>query len=268
MPRTRARESSVIITLVLAQLSVGYLGGASAQGTLETETARMLPRGALEASAAYEYQLSSEGTEGALPFAFEVGVTNRLEFLVEPVAYTAIRPKVGAHATGPGDIETTLTYLIRGEGSHAPAFAMAAELKIPTAESALIGTDQYDYAAYLIGSKRFGGVDMHANLAYTIIGEPPGVPLDNTLSFAVAAVVHPERRLQWFAEVLGVTATAPESTSSNNESVVAPETGGAELNGTVGASFDARPGCRGYLAVTYDNNNAVLLRPGMTLRFH
>lgn len=254
---------------ILVGLSVGCFGEASAQGILETETARLLPRGALEASTAYEHQVSSEGSEGALPFAFEYGVTNRLEFLVEPVAYTAIRPKRGTHATGPGDLETTLTYLLRGEGTRAPAFAMAGELKIPTAESSLIGTDAYDYATYLIASKRFGAVDTHANLAYAIIGQPPGVTLNNTFSFAVAAVLHPGNRLQWFAEVLGVTATAPEakSTASSNESSVAPETGGAELNGTLGTSFDARPGCKLYLAVTYDNNNAVLFRPGMTLRF-
>jgi hypothetical protein len=252
----------------IAGVTAVYTGVAAAQ-MLETETARVLPQGTLEVTGAYEHQVSTEGTEGAVPFALEYGLSQRIEFLVEPVAYTAIRPNNGAHATGPGDLETTLTCLLRREGSRAPALALAGELKIPTAESVLIGTDQYDYTTYLIASRRFGAVDAHANLGYAILGQPPGVTLNNTFSFAVAAILHPESRLQWFAEVLGVTASAPEAntTSSTNESSVAPETGGAELNGTLGASFAPRPSYKLYLAVTYDNNNAVLFRPGVTLRF-
>lgn len=75
-----------------------------------------LGRGVFEVSGNFEYQISSEGHEAALPFAVEYGVTDRLEFLVEPVAYTAIRPKVGAQASGVG------------------------EVKFPTARNTLIGT--------------------------------------------------------------------------------------------------------------------------------
>ena len=49
--------------------------------------------------------------------AVEYGITNRLELLLEPVPYTAIRPKAGAHATGGGDLEATATYLVRRETS-------------------------------------------------------------------------------------------------------------------------------------------------------
>ena len=37
-----------------------------------------------------------------------------------------------------------------------PALALAGELKVPTGESPLIGSDQFDYSAYAIASKRFG----------------------------------------------------------------------------------------------------------------
>ncbi len=60
---------------------------------LETETARPLGRGVFEVSGNFEYQTSSEGREAAVPFAAEYGLTDRLELLVEPVAWTAIRPK-------------------------------------------------------------------------------------------------------------------------------------------------------------------------------
>src|ERR1700720_2533017 len=80
---------------------------------LETETARPLRAGQLEIGAGYEFQQSHEGDETAIPFAFELGITNRLGLLVEPVPYTAIRPEVGQSATGPGDLEITASYLLR-----------------------------------------------------------------------------------------------------------------------------------------------------------
>ncbi|MGH7513501.1 MAG: hypothetical protein ACREOQ_11320, partial [Gemmatimonadales bacterium] len=95
--------------LAVALVSVLALTGAgtlSAQ-MLETETARPLGHGVLEVSGNFEYQTSSEGHEAAVPFAAEYGLTDRLELLVEPVAWTAIRPNAGARATGVGDLEAT-----------------------------------------------------------------------------------------------------------------------------------------------------------------
>jgi hypothetical protein len=118
--------------------------------SLETETARLSPRGALEIGSNFEYQVSSEGSETALPFALEYGVTDRLEFLVEPVAYTAIRPKTGSRAAGVGDVEAALTYRAHREARGSPALAFAGEAELPIARSILIGTGKADFAAYLI----------------------------------------------------------------------------------------------------------------------
>src|SRR4051812_42252331 len=97
-----------------------FLPGMAAAQILETETARPIGKGTLELGTNFEYQTSSEGTESALPMAVEYGLTNRFELLLEPVAYTAIRPKVGQSATGVGDMELTATYLARHESSGAP----------------------------------------------------------------------------------------------------------------------------------------------------
>ncbi len=115
---TNRRRSLVSVAITSVGLMVPLVCNAQ---ILETETARPLGRGGLEVGSNFEYQTSSEGHEIALPFAVEYGFTDRLEMLVEPVAYTAIRPKVGTRATGVGDVEVTLTYLARREsGGHRP----------------------------------------------------------------------------------------------------------------------------------------------------
>ncbi len=129
---------------------------------------------------AYELQTSSEGTEAAIPMAIEYGVRDNLALLIEPVPYTAIRPKVGRHAMGLGDVEATLTYRFGQEHGSVPALALAAEVKIPTARNALIGSREPDYTGYLIASKRSGRFDTHANVAYTVVGGPDAVRLNNT----------------------------------------------------------------------------------------
>ncbi|HEV7797512.1 MAG TPA: hypothetical protein VGO73_05125, partial [Pyrinomonadaceae bacterium] len=117
-----------------------------AQQPLETETARPPKKGAFEVQTSFEWQRSKEGTERAVPFAFEYGITDRLSIMVEPVFYTAIRPKVGTRATGIGDLEVTLSYLFAREKGWRPALAIAGEVKAPTARNALIGSRKTDFA--------------------------------------------------------------------------------------------------------------------------
>ncbi len=250
-----------IVSLVPTLLVLSVATGAAQ--TLETESARLLPAHGWKIGNAIEFQKSSEGTEAAVPVMIEYGLTSRLELLVEPVPYTAIRPNLGRSATGAGDIEATLTALLRPETRATPALAVAAEVKFPTARDSLIGSGEPDYTGYAIASKRLGPVDTHVNLAYTIVGRQDNVQLNNIVSFAVAGVYHPSMRVQLFSEVLGNTAAIPGSESSS-----APEVAGGELSGTIGVGRDVGQGLLIYLAVSYDSNNAVLMRPGITWRLH
>lgn len=233
---------------------------ALAQQPLETETARLPLRGTLMLGSTYEFQSSPQGTEHALPFAFEYGVTDRLALLVEPVVYTAIRSGSGRAATGFGDLEATVQYLVRDETRAFPAIALAGEAKIPTPSDTLIGTRRADFTSYLIASKHFGQVDVHGNVGYSFVGKPRNVMVQNTLNFAVAIEDHVSSRLDVMGEMLSTTAAgtgAPESTT-------APEIAGAELVGMVGARYAVRRRIRLSLGVTYDNTNAILIRPGIT----
>lgn len=210
----------------------------------------------------YEFQTSSQGTEHALPFAFEVGVTDRIALLVEPVAYTSIRPKSGLAASGAGDLEVTLQYLARRETFSMPALALAAEVKVPTARNRLIGTGRADFTPYLIASKRFGRVDLHGNIGYSFVGKPSGIIVQNTLNLALGLEDHVTPRFDLVAEMLSTTAAAG---SDGGETSNAPEIAGAEQVGMIGARFAVRPRLWFSLGATYDNTNALLLRPGLTI---
>ncbi len=260
------------IALTLPAISFLVVTVCSAQ-TLETETARPLPKGTWEVASAYEYQYSSEGSEVGVPFGIEYGATRAIDILVEPVFYTAIDPVdsgPGPHATGIGDLELTVSGLIRGERTSAPAIALAGEVKLPTAQNTLIGTGRTDVAGYVILSKRFGSLDTHANLSYTVIGQPAGVQLNNTYGFAVAGMYRSSGPLTVFGEVLGSSAASPESDAPNGSipsNAVAIEAPGAELVGTLGVGTNVRPDLFASLSVSYDNNNAVLFRPGLVFTF-
>jgi len=216
-----------------------------------------------------EYQTSSEGAETDVPLAVEYGLTDRLELLVEPVFYTAIRPKMGTQATGVGDLEVTLSYLFLHEAGSHPAMAFAGEAKIPTARNSLIGTREPDYTPFLIISRHFGKLVAHANLGYTFVGQPPGPRLKNTINFAAALEYHVNGRWDIVGEFLGNTASLPSSEQdpTGTPNAVTPEAAGAERSFMVGGRYILRPGMYLSLGVSYDNNNALLLRPGFTFRF-
>jgi Putative MetA-pathway of phenol degradation len=260
----RSRTLATAITLICAAIVPMTL---TAQ-IFETETARPLHAGELEVGAGYEFQHSSEGNETAIPFAFELGLTNRLGLLVEPVAYTAIRPNAGPSATGLGDLEITASYLLRGESGRMPALAFALEEKLPTARNNLIGTGKPDHAAYLIASKRLGRFDTHANVGYTIVGSPSGLTLSNRVMGALATELSLTPLTSLYGEVLASTAAGGgEGTPVTPGTPVAPEASGDEIFGTFGIAHSFFPGSRFSLGLTRDNVGATQVRPGITLWF-
>lgn len=243
--------------------------------TLETETARLLPKHALTIGGAFESQTGGGGEERAVPFIIEYGITDRFELAVEPVPYTAIVPEGGARVRGAGDLEGTLSVRLRNESPSAPALAFAAEVKIPTAKNALIGTGRADYTGWAIASKQFGRFDTHANVAYTLTGSPRGIKLNNTWTGALASVFRPNAGYELFAETMATTAaTSAEGGDgvvtpvTGTTSVIPPEAAGAQLFGSVGAGKYLFPEFLLFGSVSYDNTNATLLRVGMTLRLN
>lgn len=257
-------------SIVIACIAASGLFTASALRSqpLETETARTLPTGRMKLAGSFEFQTSAEGTEVAVPLEIEYGITDNLQLLVEPVAYTAIHPKSGASASGLGDLETTLLYRFIQESESLPAFAVAGEVKIPISKNVLIGTGKTDYAAYLIASKRFGLTDLHANIGYTIVGVPAGATLKNVLSGSAAFEYHLNTRFDVVGELFANTPSVPEGneTPDANESTTTPEAAGGEVFGTIGARYYPQPNLALSLGFSYDNKGALLVRPGIALK--
>jgi hypothetical protein len=252
----------------LVALCALMLPAALSAQILETESARPLRAGQVEIAAGYELQHSKEGNETALPFVFELGLTNRLGLLVEPVPYTAIRPEVGPSATGPGDLEITVSYLLRKESGRMPAIALAAEEKVPTAHNSLIGTGKADHTGYIITSKRFGRFDTHANVGYTFVGSPRGQSLSNRIMGALATEFAISRGTTLYGEVLAATAAGGgEGAPGQPGAPVTPEASGDQIFGTLGVSHAFMKGSRFSLGVTRDNVGAMQIRPGITLWF-
>jgi hypothetical protein len=263
--KSASRRTALLSSRFVAVAAVlaPFCARLGAQQPLETETARLPPRGALVASGTYEFQTSTQGTEHALPVAFEYGLSNRLALLLEPVVVTAIRPESPPNATGLGDFEMTLQYLARAESPWLPALAVAAEEKIPTATNRQIGTGKADFTPFLIASKRFGRFDAHANIGYSFMGKPAGLPIHNTLNLAVALEDRMSPSTVLMAEVLSTTAAAVEG--EGEASVTSPEIAGAEQVVMVGVRYRRGQHAWFSLGITYDNTKATLFRPGVTI---
>lgn len=251
------------LAALLVALAVPAIG-AHAQQPLETETARLPARHELVLDVAYEFQTSKQGIEHALPIALEYGVTDRLALLFEPVFFTAIVPRPGARAVGPGDLEITTQYQLTRERHGMPALALAAEEKLPTARSRAIGTGRADFTPYLIASRHVGAYDAHVNAGYSFMGRPKGLAVQNTLNLAAALERPLGRGLVVMGEFLSTSASL-----AGGEGVVdpnAPELAGAEQVLMLGVRQAVGSRSRWSLGVTYDNTNALLIRPGFSIR--
>ena len=258
---------SQLATLSLLTILAARSGRiANADLALETETARVLPRGKWEAGAAFEFQKARDGRELAFPAFVEVGLCNRLELLFEPTFYTAILPNEGNDATGIGDTEVTLTWLARGETRRIPAFALAGEIKFPTATQPQIGTGQADFSGYLIASKQIGKCDVHLNVGYTIAGQSSGATISNYWNFAAAVEYHLSPKFDLLAEILANTSSIT-GTGTGGESVTNPEATGGEVVGTLGVRYHVNEHAAVFLDLLYDSQNAVGVRTGFSWKF-
>jgi hypothetical protein len=248
---------------------------------METETARILAPGHFEISTAFEFQTGPGGKEYALPMAIEVGLYHHLELLIEPVPITSIQPKGGEAATGVGDLETTLTYLVIEEKKYVPAVALATEIKFPTAGNTQIGSGEYDYRIYAVASKRLGPLDLHVNLGYNIVGSPPGADTKNPIDIeaGVEWFVHPTFNL--FSEINYIGSSIGSAGEGSGAAAVrqlapadstdgaagTPEIAGEEIVGTVGVRVHATHYMDVYTSFSYDNNSAKLFRTGVTIKY-
>jgi hypothetical protein len=238
---------------------------------LETETARPLTKGMFKIELTAEYQHSREGTERAFPLVFEYGITDRTEITVEPVFGTSIRPKhgTGTSASGTGDVEVTLTHLFLPETTNLPAFAAAGEVKIPTARNRLIGTGKTDFTLWAIGSKRFDRLDLHANLGYTVLGKPAGVKISNIVNYAIAEEYHVTPKFDVVGELIGNTSSTGDKVEGATPNPNLPaEIIAAETSAMVGVRWHMSPALFVSVGVSFDNNHAIMVRPGVTWRFH
>ena len=239
---------------------------------LETESARVLPKGAMEFAAALEWQTSAEGSESAVPLVFDYGISEHLELSLEPVIYSKISPDGGGTASGLGDFEGTMKWAMLDESEHRPAVALGFELKLPTAKNRQIGTGKSDYRGFAALSRRHGQWDWHANLGYTVLGKPSDLQLNNIFDYAVAVEYRASPQMEWVAEIIGNTAAAKDAGDAAaptmpDENSLNPEIAGSETVAMIGGRYSWRPGSAFTLGLTYDNNNAFSFRPGIVMRW-
>ena len=267
---------------IIALVAIAWIpAAAKADLSLETETARPVKPGHFELGTAFEFQNSPNGEEYALPAAFEFGVVDRLEMLIEPVPFTSVRPPGGPRVSGLGDTEITLSYLAFREQPYIPAIAVAGEIKIPTARNLTLGDRRVDYRVYVVASKRIGDFDVHANLGYNIIGEPAHVKTKNPIDaeFAVEWFVHPKFDL--FAEVTYVGSSLKSSGSGETTAAagdggdggtttstqVTAEVAGEEIVYTAGLRYHLTDHVDVFGSFSYDNLSDRLYRTGITWKF-
>ncbi len=235
---------------------------------LETEDSRPLVPGQVELGVGLEFQTSKEGSEPAVPFAFELGLTKRFTFLVEPVSYTSISPKLSHGTKGIGDLELTLFYQLLTETKSRPAISLSAEVKLPTSKDSLIGTGKTDFTPFFIASKTTGKFFTSLNLSYTFLGKPPGVITNNLFNYSLGTIFSVDSKSILFGEIYGNTSSfggqeVPEgSTTAGN-----PELSGGETVGALGYGIYIRPELLISFGINYDNNSAFLFRPGIDWSF-
>lgn len=193
---------------------------------------------ALTLGSGFEYETDGEESEYGLPFLAEYGLTDALKLSVEP-SYVLVRKKQGGTISGPGDLETTVSCEFPTERRYRPGIALEGVVKWPTARRGDLGTGKSDYSVGAIVSKEFVQFDLDLNAVYTFVGNPPGVPLQNTFEASLASEWHLNHSLDLEAEVVTAFGTGGRFRGHSGSlggfgNIGGPEQGQSESEGTLG----------------------------------
>ena len=241
-------------------------GWAVESQPLEAETARMAEPGTVRLEAGFERQAASHRAEYNVPFALDYVASRRVELRLEPILYSHSPRSNRTSANGLGDLEMSATALAWPERGWTPGVAVAAEVKLPTARSRLIGSGKADYTGDMILSKCVAGFDIHTNLGYTLVGRPAGVRTRNVYSYALAT----ERKFARFdavAELTGHTPVLANPAASDAALERLPDIAGEELVGTLGGRYYLSDRVVLSGGVSYDSDHAVQIHPGLSIKF-
>lgn len=118
-------------------------------------------------------------------------------------------------------------------------------------------------------SKTTGKFFTSLNLSYTFLGKPPGVNASNLFNYALGTIYTVSTKSILFGELYGNTSAfgghdVPEDSIINKPS---QEISGGEIVGSFGYGIYIKPELLLSFGVSYDNNNAILFRPGIEWRF-
>lgn len=250
------------IFLLVAVASCIYCANVRAELSLETETARVNPYGAVEVGTEFRYQTDKDGHEYEQLMALEFGMPAKTEFLFEWSPWEEIAPKHGPRSVGIGDVSLTFTWLAIEEKKISPAVAFAIETKVPSARNRDIGTGREDYSLLINFSKAVGeNLELHANIGGQLNGDPKHQDLRNQALFTVAAEYSiPKTRFEVFAEIVEATASRPSKHADYGD----PNS----VFGSAGFRYHFKDGMlNSFIRATYDDQHAVNVMIGLSTHF-
>ncbi len=249
--------------LLLIAIVFGFgVADVRAELSLETETARVNPYGAVELGTEFRYQTDKDGHEYEHLMALEFGMPANTEFLFEWSPWEEIAPKKGPRSVGVGDLSLTFTWLAIEEKKISPAVAFAIETKVPTATNREIGTGKEDYSLLINFSKALGeNLELHANIGGQLNGDPKHQNLRNQALFTVAAeYTIPKTRFEVFAEIVETTASRPSKHADYGD----PNS----VFGSAGVRYHFKDSMLNpFIRATYDDQHAVNVMIGITTHF-
>ncbi len=238
--------------LLLASALLLAAAPASAK-ILKTRRPHQYKELTLTVGSGVEYESDGESTELGLPFLLEYGFTKMLKVSVEP---SYVRVRDGTTTSGPGDLETTVTWEFPTERRYRPGLALEEVSKWPTAHAGL-GTGRADHSLGVIVSKEFVAVDFDLNGVYTWIGSPPGVSLRNTFEASLAAEWH-------LTTVLDVEAEAVTSFGAGGHFSAQPGSIGGFAN--LGGAAQGESESEGTLGLAEKLTKRLKLEQGVVLK--
>ena len=220
---------------------------ALADTAIETETAQIGAQGEANVSQSFEYEHAKDGTAQGTLTQFEYGISDRSEILIEPFFYLWDHPDGSPRTSGAGDLEITPSYMVVLEHGWVPAVLLAFKVKVPTGDSNVGGTHEYDYYPYLIFGQHAGDWTFNANLGVNYAQDAGG------------GRYHPQTvwDLEAEHEVLPDTTLFVEGFSA--------EDGVPSVSTALEWQF--RKNMNVFLAAGYTDEHEVIVRPGINIQF-
>jgi hypothetical protein len=157
----------------------------------------------------------ADGKVWTVETALQYSLTDRAELVIEAIPFERQEVDSGETASGVGDTDVILSYLVTEQSGRRPALVFGAKVTVPTAGEGDLGTGKFDYSGLVVLSSELERTELNLELEFATFGSTSEEELKDQFIYSFGVDYAVTEYLDAYVELFGNTKPTDEESATN-----------------------------------------------------